>query len=96
MTALIDFERVSRDFDNGRIVALRDVNLTVAKADSVAIVGASGSGKTTLIMLMSGIMLPTAGGSAGGVRRSQALKRGPDCAARKSASYSRTSISSRL
>jgi predicted ABC-type transport system involved in lysophospholipase L1 biosynthesis ATPase subunit len=61
MIALITLERVSRDFDGGRVVALRDVNLGIAEGDSVAIVGASGSGKTTLIMLMCGITLPSAG-----------------------------------
>jgi putative ABC transport system ATP-binding protein len=61
VTALITLEHVSREFDGGRIVALNDVNLTIEKGQSVSIVGTSGSGKTTLIMLMCGIMTPSAG-----------------------------------
>ena len=61
MTALITLEHVSREFDGGRVVALSDVNLTIEKGQSVAVVGSSGSGKTTLIMLMCGIMAPSAG-----------------------------------
>jgi len=58
---LIALEHVGHVFDGGRIVALRDVNLKVGEAESVAIVGASGSGKTTLILVMCGIRIPTKG-----------------------------------
>lgn len=41
--------------------ALQDVSFSVARGESVAIVGRNGSGKTTLIKLLSGIMRPTKG-----------------------------------
>jgi putative ABC transport system ATP-binding protein len=61
VTNLITLEHVSREFDGGRIVALRDIALAIDNGQSVAVVGASGSGKTTLIMLMCGIMAPSTG-----------------------------------
>ncbi len=43
------------------VQALRNVNLTVARAECVAVMGRSGSGKTTLINLLTGIDAPSSG-----------------------------------
>lgn len=40
---------------------LRDINLSVAKGEFVAIVGYSGAGKTTLINMIAGLVKPDAG-----------------------------------
>ena len=41
--------------------ALRDINLTVPKGDSMALIGTNGSGKSTLLKIISGILTPTTG-----------------------------------
>jgi putative ABC transport system ATP-binding protein len=58
---LVSLDHVSHSFDDGRIVALKEVSLDIRERDSVAIVGASGSGKSTLILLLCGIRLPVSG-----------------------------------
>lgn len=58
---LLQLEHVGHAFDQGRIVALKDINLKFGAGESVAILGASGSGKTTLILVMCGIRIPTRG-----------------------------------
>jgi lipoprotein-releasing system ATP-binding protein len=48
--------------DVGRNVeVLRGVELRIAKADRIAIIGSSGSGKTTLLQLLGGLDEPTSG-----------------------------------
>lgn len=47
--------------DGSRLALLQQVSLTVAKGESVAIIGASGSGKTTLITLMATLDVPSSG-----------------------------------
>ena len=49
------------DGPDGRLTILDGVGLTVARGDSLAIVGASGSGKTTLLGLLAGLDRPTTG-----------------------------------
>jgi ATP-binding cassette subfamily B protein len=56
----VAFERVSFDYGDGRPV-LREVSLSVAAGETVALVGPSGCGKTTLVSLLERLYAPTAG-----------------------------------
>ena len=44
-----------------RVVALKDVNLTVRKGEFIAVLGPSGSGKTTLLNMLGALDRPTSG-----------------------------------
>jgi putative ABC transport system ATP-binding protein len=55
-------EHVSKHFEGRRrVTALDDVNLHIAKAEMVSIVGPSGSGKSTLLNLIGGLDRPSTG-----------------------------------
>ena len=56
----VRFEHVSFDYGDGRPV-LRDISLTVAPGETVALVGPSGCGKTTLVSLLERLHAPTSG-----------------------------------
>jgi ABC-type multidrug transport system fused ATPase/permease subunit len=57
----IRFENVTFSYPNATMPAVIDVNLTVPKGRSVAIVGRNGSGKTTLVALLPRFYDPQAG-----------------------------------
>ena len=48
----------------GGTVALRDVDLDVARGEFVALIGSSGAGKSTLLRCLNGLVRPTAGAVA--------------------------------
>ncbi|MGH7298264.1 MAG: ATP-binding cassette domain-containing protein, partial [Polyangiaceae bacterium] len=51
---LIELSHVSKDYDTGGGVvhAMRDVNMSIAQGEFVAIVGTSGSGKSTMMNIL--------------------------------------------
>lgn len=59
----INIQNVAQTFKTkkGSFPALRDINLTVAKGEFVALIGHSGCGKSTLLNLIAGLTAPTHG-----------------------------------
>jgi phospholipid/cholesterol/gamma-HCH transport system ATP-binding protein len=56
---LIEIDEMSVEF--GRQAVLRDINLSVPRGQTLAIIGESGCGKTVLLKIMIGLLYPTAG-----------------------------------
>ena len=59
--ALLEAKSLTRDFDEGRVKALRGVDFSIREGDFVAITGPSGCGKSTLLQLLGALDRPTAG-----------------------------------
>lgn len=57
----IELRGVSYAFPNADRLALRDVELTIARGETIGIVGPSGGGKSTLADLVVGLLQPTEG-----------------------------------
>ena len=60
---MIELDRLSMQYSLGgaRIEILREVSLSIAAGERVAIAGPSGTGKTSLLLLLAGLEKPAAG-----------------------------------
>ena len=47
--------------EDGNVVALRGLSLSMKEGEAVAVVGPSGSGKSTILKILGAIMKPSAG-----------------------------------
>jgi ABC-type lipoprotein export system ATPase subunit len=52
---------LKKDFDDGAVKALRNLDLEIPESEFIAIMGPSGCGKTTLLQLLGALDRPTAG-----------------------------------
>ncbi len=56
-----DIKGLQKEFDDGRVKALRGVDLRIEQGEFVAITGPSGCGKTTLLQMLGALDLPSVG-----------------------------------
>ena len=63
MDKFIQIQQVDQTFKTkkGLFPALREINLTIAKGEFIALIGHSGCGKSTLLNLIAGLTTPTQG-----------------------------------
>ena len=60
MTAYLSLRNIVKSYD-GRVNAVDDVSIAIAKGEFLTFLGPSGSGKTTTLMMIAGFEEPTAG-----------------------------------
>ncbi len=58
---LVENVQMSFDTKQGKFVALKDINLKIARGEFITLIGHSGCGKSTLLNLIAGLLMPSEG-----------------------------------
>jgi NitT/TauT family transport system ATP-binding protein len=61
VAAILSARHVTKIYDAGGIVAVRDLSMEVEAGEFVCLLGASGCGKTTMLSLFAGFLRPSSG-----------------------------------
>ena len=59
MIPAIEIQRLNKSF--GNLVALEDIQLSIAQGEFFALLGPNGAGKTTLISIVAGLVMANSG-----------------------------------
>ena len=59
--AVVSLENVGKQFGEGGVVALEDIDLEVRPRDFISLIGPSGCGKSTLLRIVADLIQPTSG-----------------------------------
>lgn len=60
-TGNIEFDNVSFSYEGAAEAALRDVSVSIASGEKIAIIGGTGAGKSTLVSTLLGFRMPSTG-----------------------------------
>ncbi|MBN1802165.1 MAG: ABC transporter ATP-binding protein [Candidatus Lokiarchaeota archaeon] len=58
---MIELSNITKTFNEGKVVAVEDISLTIKDGDFVFLLGPSGCGKTTTLRMIAGLEKPTKG-----------------------------------
>lgn len=58
---MIRIDRVSKSYDGGRTLSVRDLSLEIRDGEIFGLLGPNGAGKSTLLNMLVGVLAPTSG-----------------------------------
>lgn len=58
---VVSYSNVRKEYNDGEVVAVSDIDLDIKEGEFISFVGPSGCGKTTLLHLTAGLLEPTTG-----------------------------------